>query len=410
MKPTRFALAWLALVALPLAEAAPAGVPETWISPQVQAIRDRVHAAYAAIEAWTATIVSEQVAFKNGVDNPLVFQTTERYLKSGGPVGYYANTGGDAKRQVLVRVMGQDLAVQRVVYRNDEKLNGWISPSAEANRPEFWNLFESLVGHTSYARWVGRESVAGHSCDIVELTDLERRDPDDPKAVTGVASTRFYVNPAGLIERITTAADSKSGTRTEYADMRITYDAQAKLTPADFSRESFERDAVIVLQGRPMPELKEQLFAAGGSLPDLTFSGWADGKPFRISDLKGKIVVLETWASWCYFCKEAFPFYEKTRQAIADQDVIFVAVSFDQKLADYEKWMKRHAASYGFKFGRVDAEDPAKAMKEFRGSLPAFYVLGRDGKILSSYIGFGYGKGEDDPRLLAALRAAGIKI
>jgi thiol-disulfide isomerase/thioredoxin len=142
----------------------------------------------------------------------------------------------------------------------------------------------------------------------------------------------------------------------------------------------------------------------------MAFIGWADGKPFRTSELKGKVVVVETWASWCHFCKEAFPFYEKTRQALADQDVVFVAVSFDSKLAEYEKWMKQHGADYGFKFGRVDSPDPTKAMWEFRGSLPAFYVLGRDGKVISSYLGYGYGSGNEDPRLLAALRTAGIKI
>lgn len=54
----------------------------------------------------------------------------------------------------------------------------------------------------------------------------------------------------------------------------------------------------------------------------------------------------------------------------------------------------------------LDAERKAGRV---RGSLPAFYVLGRDGKIVSSYIGYGYGRGGEDPRLLTALRAAGIK-
>jgi thiol-disulfide isomerase/thioredoxin len=142
----------------------------------------------------------------------------------------------------------------------------------------------------------------------------------------------------------------------------------------------------------------------------VSFIAWADKQPFRISDLQGKVVVVETWASWCHFCKEAFPYYEKMRQQLATQDVVFVAVSFDAKVADYEMWMNAHADGYGFKFGRIDAPDAKAALKEFRGALPSFYVLGRDGKILSSYMGYGYGSGGEDPRLLAALREAGVKL
>jgi thiol-disulfide isomerase/thioredoxin len=391
------------------AAAAPLAAPDTWISPQAQVIRDRVNAAYSALEGWTATIVDEQHTMKEGVAKPVVIQTTERYLKSGGPTGYYAVTNRTPEFN-LVNVTCQDLAEARFVFLARCRLGGTLSPADELNRPQFWRSFELSLAHTNYVCWAGQETVNGQTCDIVELTDLARRTPEAPQLVTGVTSTRYYVNAAGLIERITSAGDEKSGTSTFWSDRRITYDANAKLTPADFSRESFERDAAVVLQGQPMPELQEDVHAVGGSLPDLAFIGWADGKSFRISDLKGKVVVLETWASWCHFCKEAFPFYEKTRKALVDQDVVFVAVSFDGKLADYEKWMKEHGDGYGFKFARVDSADIKKAIKDFRAMFPAFYVLGRDGKITSTYAGYGYGSGGEDPRLLAALRANGIKI
>jgi hypothetical protein len=90
--------------------------------------------------------------------------------------------------------------------------------------------------------------------------------------------------------------------------------------------------------------------------------------------------------------------------------VVFVAISFDHVIPDYDKWMKEHGAQYGFKFGRIDSPDPKKALKEFRGSAPAFYVLGRDGKIVRSYVGFSDEMSREDTRLLTALREAGVKI
>ena len=406
MKIPSLLVALLLLMAGRLA-AAPVENTELWITPQAQAIRDRVIVAYSALEGWTANMVSEDITIRNGVETRNVTYSSERYLRSGGPVGYYAATTrsfNDTKGYARC----QDLTSARQVSRNVAKLSGTRSPASEDNRPALWVSFESSLAHTDHVRWVGRETIAGQSCDVVEFLSLRRKAPGDP--VTGIVSARYYINAAGLIERVVDGWDGQPGATPYSSDTRITYDAKAKLTPADFSSESFQRDAAGVLKGDPMPVLEEQLFAAGDHLPDMAFVGWSDGKLFRPSDFRGKVVVLETWASWCHYCKEAFPFYEKMRQALAYQGVVFVAVSFDAKLADYEKWMKEHGGEYGFKFGRVDSPDPAKAMKDFRGSLPAFYVLGRDGKIVSSYIGYGYGRGGEDPRLLAALRAAGVKI
>ena len=378
------------------------------MSSQAQAIVDRVNAAYSAVSGWTATTVTEELTIAGGVATSKTMHTTERYFKSGGPVAYYSAT------YLLGNSLGgltrcQDTAVHRFVLRNGKESRGTLEPASELNSP-FWVTFDQTCKEADDIMWAGREIVAGQSCDILELTRQGRGSSEDPQAVTFVRRNRYFVNSAGLIERLTMAMDDKVRGTSFYSDARITNDAHAQLTPADFSPESFARDAALVLGGEPMPVLEEQVFAAGGALPDLTFTGWADGKPFKVSDLKGQVVVVETWASWCHFCKEAFPYYEKMRQQLAAQDVVFVAVSFDQKVADYEKWMNANASKYGFKFGLVDSPDAKAAMKQFRGSLPAFYILGRDGKVVSSYIGYGYGAGGEDPRLLAALREAGVKV
>jgi len=277
------------------------------------------------------------------------------------------------------------------------------------------------LGTANYVRYGGQDTVEGKACEVVEAITFRDTPPDTPPVI---ATARFYVDAAGFIVKRSTTQDAfekRPGSPEDAKDRpriatwefeRVTrYDAKASLTAADFSLEGFEREATALLKpGEAMPATVEKLYRPGESLPDIGFIGWTDQKPFRLADLKGQVVVVETWASWCHFCKEAFPYYEKMRQQLAAQDVVFVAVSFDQKVADYEKWMNANASKYGFKFGLVDSPDAKAAMKQFRGSLPAFYILGRDGKVVSSYIGYGYGAGGEDPRLLAALREAGVKV
>ncbi len=431
MKYQTLLLSCLASLGFGLALAEPAAPkPEAWISPQARAVIERARAAYAGVESWTMSSVTESHQyFSEGTQRPYVWRTEERYLKGTGPTPFYARNahydlwtppkgGPEAPNSVVIQNGDSEFSMQRWARGS---LHRTASPPNEAVRPVLVRDLEGALRNAQYVRYLGRDTVDGKSCEVVETMTFKNTPPDTPPVIS---SARFYVDAAGFIvqrsgaqdafeQRPGSPLDPKSRpTLATWEIERVTrYDAKASLTAADFSLEVFEREAAALLKpGEAMPETEQQLYRSGESLPDMGFIGWADQKPFRIADLKGKVVVVETWASWCHFCKEAFPFYEKMRQKLAAQDVVFVAVSFDEKVADYEKWMNAHAKDYGFKFGRVDTPDAKAAMKQFRGSLPAFYVLGRDGRVVGSYIGYGYGAGGEDPRLLSALRAAGVKL
>ena len=398
--------------ALQCAVAAPSDTPkpERWVAPQAQAIIDRLDATYAALDGWTATIVNEERRNEKGVERAGVIRSEERYLRNAGSFSFYSSA--NYYQDQLVQMVAQDTEEFREINRGPEKFTGSLNKPIEQLQPFVRSWFGNRLKSANYVRVWGKEAFEGRECDVLELSILTPAPAAEGEAKSApvVTTMRCYVDATGFIQRLVLSTSGMDGTSRYWSDVRVTFDPHAKLTAADFTRAAFEREASARLQGTPLPELVEKSFKPGATLPPTTFTAWADKKPFQIPDLKGKVVVLETWASWCYYCKQAFPFYEKMRQKLADQDVVFVAVSFDQKEADYEKWMNTHASSYGFKFGRIVSDNPMKALDEFKGSLPGFYVLGRDGKIVSSYNGYGYAAGEEDPRLLAALRAAGVKI
>jgi thiol-disulfide isomerase/thioredoxin len=404
----------IACLAAPFAAAAPTECPlagDRWVAPQAQTVLDRLDAAYAGLEGWTSTFTEAYDSFAKGSGSSFSTQITDRYFRGSSSIPCF--TFVNYVRGELGQLMTQNPEERFMIMRagKDQWVGKAVDPVPDPG-PMFKGFFRNHRKEANFIGYGGKESVAGRECDVLELTLLTpgvmaEGGPTSPR----MTNVRCYVDPDGFIQRLVTNTSSKDGAISQRSDMRVTaLDARAKFTAAEFTRAAFEREATALLQGTPMPKLEEVLFKPGGSLPPATFTAWADKKPFQISDLKGKVVVLETWASWCYYCKQAFPFYEKIRQKLADQDVVFVAVSFDQKQADYEKWMNTHAGSYGFKFGRIVSENPIKALDEFKGSLPGFYVLGRDGKIVASYNGFGYNPGQEDPRLVQALRAAGVKL
>ena len=414
MKTISRLLLLIACFAAPFAAAAPTESPsadDRWVAPQAQTVLDRLDAAYAGLEGYTSTITQEWVQLWNGAENRGNLRITDRYFRGSDSIPCFAFV--NYLQGELGQLMTQNPQEMYMLTRvGKDKFSARLTDAVDDPGPMLKGIFRYHRKQATVIGYGGKESFDGRECDVLELTLLTPGVTQDGSTTSPqVTNVRCYVDADGFIRRLVANTSSKDGASVHRAENRVTaLDAQAKFTAAEFTRAAFEREATTLLKGTPMPELAESLFKPGGSLPAATFTAWADKQPFQLSELKGKVVVLETWASWCHYCKQAFPFYEKMRQKLADQDVVFVAVSFDQKEADYEKWMNTHASSYGFKFGRIVSDDPKKALNDFKGSLPAFYVLGRDGKIVSSYSGNGYEPGQEDPRLLQALRAAGVKL
>ena len=69
--------------------------------------------------------------------------------------------------------------------------------------------------------------------------------------------------------------------------------------------------------------------AQGASEPDIAFTG-PDGKPMKLADLKGQVVVVNFWATWCGPCKEEMPSLAKLAKDYADRGVKVVPISVDR--------------------------------------------------------------------------------
>lgn len=64
-----------------------------------------------------------------------------------------------------------------------------------------------------------------------------------------------------------------------------------------------------------------------GMAPDFTLTTF-DGQVIRLRDLRGKVVVINFWASWCLACREEAPYLEATWRAYKDRGVVFIGVDY----------------------------------------------------------------------------------
>ncbi len=110
------------------------------------------------------------------------------------------------------------------------------------------------------------------------------------------------------------------------------------------------------------------------------------GREFKLSSLKGKVVIINFWASWCEPCLEEFPSLLKLLEA--KPDVHLVAVSADHTLDDLNVFLRSFKGLEGNDRVHVIWDSDKAIMKQFSvDRLPESYVGNRDLKLVKKIVG-----------------------
>jgi cytochrome c biogenesis protein CcmG/thiol:disulfide interchange protein DsbE len=130
---------------------------------------------------------------------------------------------------------------------------------------------------------------------------------------------------------------------------------------------------------------KSSLAQTAGTAPDFVLKD-IEGKNVQLSQYRGKVVVVEFWATWCPPCKATIPGLIAVQEKYAGKGLVVLGVSIDEgddlrsKLSAFSK---EHKINYPVLLGSEEVSRAYGVM-----SIPATFLVGKDQKIISAYKGY----------------------
>ena len=106
---------------------------------------------------------------------------------------------------------------------------------------------------------------------------------------------------------------------------------------------------------------------------------------------KGKVIVVDCWATWCVPCRKAFPKTVELSKAYADQDVVVVSLCFDEAVKgqapeSVKRFLAQNDAYFENLLSSLDiSAEGAEVFEILDGALPHFKIYGKDGKVFKVF-------------------------
>lgn len=108
-----------------------------------------------------------------------------------------------------------------------------------------------------------------------------------------------------------------------------------------------------------------------------------DGKPIGLEALKGKVVVVDFWATWCPPCVHEIPGYVKLQEKYADKGLVIVGLSLDRNKAAVPPFAKKYGINYPLAIVGSEMTDLFGGVE----GIPTTFLIDREGNIRHKKVG-----------------------
>jgi thiol-disulfide isomerase/thioredoxin len=111
-----------------------------------------------------------------------------------------------------------------------------------------------------------------------------------------------------------------------------------------------------------------------------------DGKPSNSENWRGKVLVVNFWASWCPPCVEEMPALDRIAQEYASKNILIVGIGIDSP-SNIREFLQKTPVSYPIVLGGLEGSNLSKQMGNTQGALPYTVVINSKGKSIYTKLG-----------------------
>lgn len=148
--------------------------------------------------------------------------------------------------------------------------------------------------------------------------------------------------------------------------------------------------------GKDWQRIEPQAAASDFTLPQLA------GEPVSLSDYRGRVVVMEFWATWCGPCRFSLPSLEVVYKRYRDRGVTVLLLNEQETVDVITRWVgKRYTAPI-----LLDASGEVAARYQVQG-IPRLFIVDQDGRLVYAHEGYGGGLERNLALILEQLLSGG---